>query len=351
MIKSRPHLAAVSRVVMGDQSRQGYLRLDLNENPDGLPEDFVQTVLASIDASTLSAYPEYSTLLKKIAAHDRLDPDNICLANGSDSAIKYIFDAFIAPGEKVLLTDPTFAMYPVYSQIFQAEIQEVCYTQDFTFPVHDFFHQINDEIRLAVIINPNNPTGLFFTQDEVLQILKKCAEHDVLLVVDEAYFYYFEQTAIHLIKKYDNLIVLRTFSKLCGLAALRIGYAAASREIITALGKVKPTFDVNVMAARFAEKLLDNESLLRRLSITISQGKEYIETRLQNAGISFRSGKANFILINCNGRVQTIMTELRNKGILVSGGFRQEMLEDYLRVTVGGPETMEKFWHIFQSIY
>ena len=139
----KPYLKDVYRTHLGENSRQDFLRLDMNENPDGLPEEFLQNVLSKIDAEYLATYPEYSSLIQKIADYDRIHPENVCLSNGSDGAIKYIFDCYVSPGDTVLLTEPTFAMYPVYCKIFGAHPKFIAYNHNFDFPVDTFIDEIS----------------------------------------------------------------------------------------------------------------------------------------------------------------------------------------------------------------
>lgn len=351
MPKLKPHLKELYRTPLIENTRYGSLRLDMNESASGLPESFVQKVLSEIDADFLATYPEYLRLQRKIAKYNHLLPENICLANGSDAGIKYLFDAYINPGDKVLLTDPTFAMYPVYCKMFNAVSVSVKYKSDFQFPYAEFIETISSKIKMAAVVNPNNPTGSVIESNKLLEIIKKANKYDVLLVVDEAYFYFCPDTVISKVRDFRNLVVLRTFSKLCGMASLRLGYIAASSEIIENIRKVKPTYDINALAALFAEKLLDNPKIIDGLIRQTNEGKQYLAKKLSTENIEYKEGRANFILIKCNRRVDEIMAKLTQKNILVSGKFKTPFLTDYIRVTVGNKKCMERFWKHFMRIW
>ena len=354
MIKSlqpKPHLQKVYRTPFQEKSRQPFLRLDMNENPDGLPEEFVREVLKYIDANSLSMYPEYTSLIAKIAEHNNVESENICISNGSDGAIKYVFDAYISTSDQVLLTVPTFAMYPVYCEMFDARPVFIPYRDCFSFPLKQFLEGICEDIRLAILVNPNNPTGVAISRPNFLEIINRCFDNDVLLIVDEAYFYYYDKTFMQDIKNYNNLIVLRTFSKVCALAGARIGYAAASPEIIKNLHKVKPTYDVNGLAVLFSEKILNESQLIEQEIENARKGKKFLVNQLRQNGIEYVAGEANFVLLKCPGFVEKLVDELRKKHILVSGGFKQDFLKDYLRVTVGGIHTMRYFLDIFLTLW
>jgi histidinol-phosphate aminotransferase len=257
----------------------------------------------------------------------------------------------VSSGDRILITYPTFAMYPVYTAMFNAEFVTVEYNQDMTFPTEKFLDRIYPGIKLAIVVNPNNPTGSVLTKGELIEIIKKAASNDVLVIVDEAYFHYYPETMIPYIKSYNNLAVLRTFSKLCGIAAARLGYVAASPYIIEGIKKVRPTFDVNAIAVLFAEKVLDSPQIIQDLIKDASEGKKYLVEKLREKNIVCKEGHANFVLVKCNGRVNEVMAGLKEKGILVGGEFKQEYLNDYIRVTIARKDYMDKFWEAFAAIW
>ena len=351
MTKLKNHLLDLERIGPKTKPRLKYLRLDMNENPRGLPRDFIKKVLKELNPAFLSAYPQYSGLIKAIAGHNKVSVENIIPANGSDAAIKYIFDAYVSPKDKVLLTDPTFAMYPVYCRMFNAKALAIPYNSDLSFPFEAFMDGLDCGVKLAVLINPNNPTGSVLSREKIIRIIKKAKDNHVLVVVDEAYFYYYPHSVIGLINDYDNLTVLRTFSKLCGMAALRLGYAAASPRIIGGLVKVKPTFDVNTVAALFAQRLLENPSIIRSMAKKANAGKAYLSQMLRKEGIEHCAGEANFVLIKCAGCVSQTLEALEKNKILAAGPFSQDFLKDYIRVTVADKKTMEEFWAHFIRIW
>lgn len=349
MIEPKKHLKGIFRTI--PKKRTGCIRMDMNESVDGLPDSFIRTVVCDINPERIAGYPEYQSLAKKIAKHNSINPENICPANGSDGAIKYIFDAYISPGDKILITDPTFAMYPIYGRIFNADVISVKYGYDLEFPSKEFIEKMSRYIKMAVVVNPNNPAGSAISQKDLAAIIKKAEKNNILLVVDEAYFYYYPKTIIKNIRDHKNLIVLRTFSKLCGMAGLRIGYAAACPEIIENLRRVKSTFDVNGLAVLFTERLLDNPDVIRGLIDDVSRGKRYMSDRLSRAGIEHKVGLANFILIRCGDRTEEIIKKLSGKNILLHDRFKQDILKDYMRVAVGSEKIMKKFWSTFISIW
>ncbi len=350
MIEPKKQLEQLVRVQPDNEARLQCLRLDLNENVSGLPDEFVKGIAAEIDAEFLCTYPQYRELKQKIADRYHLKPGQICLGNGSDGIIKYFFDAYISQGDRVLLTNPTFAMYNVYCRMFGAQEVIVDYNADLSFPLEEFKRQLADDIRLAVVVNPNNPTGTILSAEQLHELMQTALDHKVLLMVDEAYFHYYPETAIADVNRFPNVIVLQTFSKLCALASSRIGYAAADEAIIHNLEKVKPTYDVNGFGVIFANRLLDQAHHIDNMIQKFEEARDHLCERLESAGIPFRTGAANFVLIDVGERVEAVMQGLKDEQILVGGGFSQPSLKNYIRVTIANKQTMDFFLEKFLKV-
>ena len=351
MPKIKSYLKDVYRTKNEEISRKGFMRMDMNEGIHELPEEFIRDAAVEIKPELLTMYPEYSTLKNKIGAHNNLGHENICISNGSDAAIKYIFDAYVSSGDNVLLTDPTFAMYRVYCNIFNAKALTVAYNPDLTFPKERFIEMISPSLKLAVIVNPGNPTGTVLPNEDLIRIIKKAKDNDVLVIVDEAYFYFYPKTVINEVKKYNNLIVLRTFSKLCGMAAVRLGYAAACPEIIEGINKVRPSYDVNALGVLFAGKILERPDIIRELLARVDGGKRFLIQKLSEEAIEYRDSHANFVLIRCCDQANEIAKRLAGEKILVGVGFKQSFLKDYIRIAIGDKRVMERFWKSFVKIW
>jgi histidinol-phosphate aminotransferase len=350
-IKPNKHLNSIERFNADKVFRSGYLCLNMNENISALPAGFVKEVAAKLTSDYISKYPECKELVGNVAKLDKLDFDNICLSNGSDSAIKYIFETYISPNDKVLLTDPTFAMYPIYCKMYRAKPVFAGYKDSFNFPVRDFLNSLKKGVKMAVIINPNNPTGSVIDKHDLLKIVKKAHRSNILLIIDEAYHYFYGKSYIDLVKKYDNVVVLRTFSKLCGLAGCRLGYAAASRGIIHNIKKVKPTYDVNSISVVFANKLIKTKGLINKLIRDFNIGKKYLTDKLEAKGINYISGHANFVLIECDRNVNAVAKDLLKDKVLIGSKFSQPFLKDFIRVTTSSKNNMRKFWKYFIKAY
>lgn len=346
MIKAKTNLKKVFRTKQDDDTRLGKLRLDMNESVEGLPKAFIKEAMLKVTPEYLATYPEYAELENIIANHNGLKRENICISNGSDAAIKFIFDAYVEENDRVLITNPTFAMYPVYCKIFKARTKIVKYGLNLEFPYDDFIRNIAPGIKMAIIVNPNNPTGSILEQEKILKIISKAKACNALVLVDEAYFYYYPKTVIKSILSFDNLIVIRTFSKLCGMASLRLGYAASCPKIIENLRKVKPTFDVNGIAVLMGKMLLSKPGVIAKLVKETNDAKEYLKEELSKLHIEFKLGFGNFILINAKRNAKTLVSNLKKRNVLVQANFRQINLRNYIRASIGDKETMKKFVNI-----
>lgn len=350
MPKCKSHLINLFRT-LPVKSREEYLRLDMNECVPGLPDDFLREALAGVNPNLLSMYPEYENLVDKIAQHNNLDSENISLSNGSAAAIKYLFDTYVSPRDKVLMTNPTYAMYPVFTQMYAAEADVVEYTKQLTLPVEIFLKKLESAPKMAVLVNPNNPTGNVLESDELHAVIQKAAKYDVLLIVDEAYYYFYPHSIIEEIKKSSHLVVLRTFSKLFGMASIRLGYAAACVDIIEEMRKVKLNFEVNGIAVRLAERILERPELIKDMVDNANKGKQFLISGLKEMDVKFHVGAANFVLIHLGSRAAEIARQLADKGILVGSGFKLDCLQDYIRVTTGHSLAMRQFLNVFNVVW
>ena len=248
MISPKKHLLNIYRSDPERFDRTRYLRLDKNEDLCGLPEDLVKTCLTKITPDDLSAYPQTYILYEKLSKYLSVPQENLLITAGSDAAIKNIFEVFISPGDGVIIPDPTYAMYEVYADLFNARLTKIPYAEDLSFSVRDMIASISDSTKLVALANPNSPTGTIVNRNEIVDLIERCCARDVLVLIDEAYYPFYPHTVIDLTEKYPNLIVTRTFSKAFGLAALRLGYLVANSEIIRYLKTFRPIYETHGLA-------------------------------------------------------------------------------------------------------
>ncbi len=200
--------------------RAGKLRLDFNENTVGCSPKVIECVEKYLTADHLTIYPEYQDARRDLAAFFGVTPEELTITNGTDEAIQLLINTFVNDGDDVLLLKPSYAMYRFYAEVAGASVREVEYGRNLSFPVADFLDAMRPETRAILIANPNNPTGSAIGLDQIELILETAFEAAVL--IDEAYFEFYGVTALRWIRKYRNLFVSRTFSKVYGMAAMRL---------------------------------------------------------------------------------------------------------------------------------
>jgi len=342
----KEELDKVLRVKNPSEERENFLRLDKNENLIPFPDDFVQMLRDEITADFVAIYPELDRLYSKIAKWTGLKESNIFITAGSDAAIKAVFEVFVGKDDGVALINPTYAMYYVYTNIFGGKLIEIDFPPDLELGAVKVIEVIKQHRpRLLCIANPNAPTGTVFSHQELKEIVKAAAENEVVVIIDEAYYLYYDKTLINDVDQYKNMIITRTFSKGLGLASARIGFAAANEEMIAALHKVRPMYEANAFGARFVEKLLDYPEIIKRNVDLALEGKSYLENRLAKKNMKYSKGHANFILIDVGSPEKSaeIVRSMKERNILIGGGFKHPSIKKYIRVTVGSKEQMKKF--------
>ncbi len=346
MVYKNEYIAGTYRIKdHGD--RMGYLRLDMNENPEGLPEDFVQEVLKKITPEFLAAYPQKDRLIGAIADREHTGTQNVTLVNGSDEGMRLVFEVFTHAGGRVLTVTPTFEMYKVYAEMFGLRLDTVPFGENFGMDVGDIIQGIKDETNLAVLLNPNSPVGAVFTQEEFERIAQQCEKTGTFLLIDEAYYPFGAASALDLYRKYPHVMVLRTFSKLCSMAALRVGFLVGNAEDIHLIENAQSTYNVNSVGILFAEELLKREDILQGLHRSVEEGREYLVKKLESAGYEYYAAGGNYVLVRCGNPAKTA-AGLKENGILVKS-YKSGILEGWIRVTLGSRNVMGKFWEGFEK--
>jgi len=275
------------------------LWLDLNENTDPILAAITTRVLAEIDPRSVAIYPDCAPLYAKLTEYLGVSPSSLILAPGSDGVIGSVFRAFIAPGDRVLQTLPTYQMYEVYGQMSGAERITVRYqaAEGGPFLSPD---SIIGEIRgrrpkLICLPNPDSPTGTVFEPDALRAIIATALDAGAVILIDEAYHPFYSHTAIPLIAEYPNVIVVRTFSKAWGLTGVRLGYGVAAPEIAALLHKVRPNYEVNQVAVAMAVRMLsDFESEMLASVRRLNAGREGFLSAMKQLGLRTLPSQGSF---------------------------------------------------------
>lgn len=312
----------------------GRLWLDKNENLDPTLMALLHDVLLEISPLALTTYPEAGETYRKLAQWVGVSPDCLLLTPGSDGAIRLVFEAFVEHGEAVIYTSPTFAMYPVYSQMFGAEAYPIDYAQTDDGPYLDsgaiIGALLKHKPKLLCLPNPDSPTGTTLAPDVLREILTVCEATGTVLLLDEAYHPFYEWTAIPWIETSRNLVVARTFAKAWGAAGLRIGYAAAHPETIALLHKMRPMYEVSTLSVEFMSRMLDRSAEMMRSVARINEGKHFFQEEMQSLGFKVLPTAGNFLHVAFGEQGRAIHAALSNK-VYYRASFGHPCLADYSR--------------------
>ncbi len=302
MIPVKPNICAINTYTTpwAALDRTEYLRLDLNESTQPLPEYVLESMVRFIRDTGVECYPDYCGFYEKLSSYCPVPADWLLATNGSDQGIDVILRAFLAPGDEMVVARPEFAMFGNIANLLDAKIVGVPYAEQFQFPYETFHEAVSAATRLIVIINPNNPTGTPVSLEYIEWLLLKFPTIPIL--VDEAYYEYTKTTSLDLLKRHDNLIVLRTFSKAFAMAGLRIGYIIARPELIAHFEKIRGPFAVNSVALAAATAQIENQDPMQKhVEEVMERSKPFTREFLSASGVSFNRG-CRELFPNCRAR-------------------------------------------------
>ena len=338
-----PNIEHLVRVFDQNQ-RKDYLRLDLNENPGGLPEEFVSQVLAEVTPQTIAQYPETLPFAQVLAEHLGTDIHHLCVTNGSAEAIRYVIQAFTAPGGRIVGVVPSYFMFQVYSQMYGRSFVPVAYRQDLTIRVEDILAELTPDTQMLILLNPNNPMGNVYSQEEFARLLDTCQQRQITLLVDEAYHYFYPETFLQYALHNRRVLLTRTFSKLFSMAGCRLGYVVGCPEDIQYVQKFCTPHNTNAVAMLFAEKVLTTPGMVEQLVEKFRQGRSYLLRRLDENGYHHQGEAGNFLFIQPKTDAETIVRRMKaEKGILIKAYPQVGALGDCLRVSIGEECYMARF--------
>ena len=309
-------------------AREAEIRMDKNESPFPLPGKLKRKVMTELEKLTINRYPQSSgdNLRERLAEFHGIARENIVVGSGSDQLISFSTGLFA--GRHAVITPPTFSMYRFYSEFNGLNVVQVPLGKNFELKLEEVKEKLSDA-AVVFLCSPNNPTGNTFSRTKILDIL----ETGVPLILDEAYGEFADESNLDLIEEFENLIVLRTFSKAFGLAGARVGYAVGASSTMEYLLRIKPPYNLNSFSQRIAELLLDNYELIReRVSLLVAE-RDKLYRRFE--AYAYPS-QGNFLLMDLDAA-----DYLLERGISVRS-FRGR-LSDKIRVTIASRQENEKF--------
>lgn len=319
------------------------LWLDKNENLDAILGELSIGLVRDLPVTALTTYPEAGEVYRKLARWVGVSPECLLLTPGSDGAIRLTFEAFVEHGDPVVNTFPTFAMYPVYSQMFGAEVHVVEYQRTDAGPWLDTAALVAavraQRPKLLCLPNPDSPTGTIVPPAVVRELLNECEAAGTVLLLDEAYHPFHEWTAASWTATSKNLIVARTFAKAWGAAGFRIGYAVAHPETIGLLHKMRPMYEVSTVAVEFIARMLDHTADVDQAVARIRDGKGFFLEQMRGLGFPVLATAGNFVHVNFGDHRAAVHAALAPR-VLYRPDFDHPCLKGYSRFSVAPRETM-----------
>lgn len=320
------------------------IKLASNENPLGVSPKALAAIKEQ--AYKLNRYPEGACfkLRQRLSKKLNIEANNLLFGNGSDEIIDIIIKTFCRPNEEIITADKTFLEYKIIGQQ-NSRLARTIPLNNLCYDLKEIKKKINIKTKIVFIANPNNPTGTYVNKTEIEEFIKGLPE-DIIVVLDEAYFEFVEApdypASLDLLKKNPNIIILRTFSKIYGLAGLRIGYAIADKEIIRYMEGARQPFNVNSLAQAAAFAALADTGFIKKTLKTIKEGKKYIYKELDKLNSEYTPSETNFILINLKKDGRDVFQEMLKKGVIIRE-LKQYDLDDFIRVTIGTMSENKKF--------
>ena len=316
-----------------------YIKLNTNESPFAPSISVSEAVLNESKKLQLYSDPECTNVRRELARVYGVDTNQVIVTNGSDEVLNFAFMAFADEKNPLVFPNITYGFYPVFAELNRIPYTEIPLKSDFTIDINDYIG-VN---KTVVIANPNAPTGIALTLQQIEKIVS--SNHNNVVIIDEAYVDFGAESAVSLVDKYDNLLVVQTFSKSRSMAGARLGFAIGNKSLIADLNTIRYStnpYNVNRMTdAAGAAALIDNDYYMNNCK-TIIDNREWTVAKLQKLGFEVLASKANFVFAK-NDKIdgEKLYLELKNRGILVRH-FTKPAICQYNRITIGTLEQMQK---------
>lgn len=346
--KPRPAVVSMAAYSPPTAGRLDKLRLDFNENTVGCSPQVISALQRQLESGRLAVYPEYGDARERIAGYFQVSPGQLLFTNGTDEAIQVFVNTYVDAGQEVVLLKPSYAMYRFYSEVAGAKLKEIPYPEPaMEFPLQDVLDAISPQTRAVLIANPNNPTGTGMSLLGIERILHRARRAAVL--VDEAYYEFSGVTALSEIGRVPNLFVCRTFSKVFGMAGMRLGCIFSHETNIGCLHKAQSPYSVNSLAVLAAQAAIEDTAYVQSYVAEVLAARELLCVGLEKLGIPYIPSSANFVLARIGQRAIEVRDALRSRRILVRD--RSYEAPGCVRITVGTREQTRRLLEELEAIW
>lgn len=337
MIKGRKHSENIIRPRQEYDTRLNKIRLGMNERYPSMPKDLFEEIISGYTIEEASAYPEMKSVYKALSDYIGQPENRILLSGGADIAIKTVLESICEKGYRLLSCYPTYVMYKVYAKMLECTLRGIQPDSNGNYDIKDLIEQAKQDADVVILANPNGISGFFFTIDEIKMLLS--ALPDMPIILDEAYADFAGIDAAPLIDEYDNLIIIRSFSKNVGFTGFQIGYILAQEQVINFIEKFKPTIELNSLAARAIKVMCTKPGLLKKLVDETIQIRKYFSEELckMNFGVIEKGG--NFILVDFAEESEKIKAALISADVEFKTATAP--FDGHVRFAIGDKKTMD----------
>jgi histidinol-phosphate aminotransferase len=344
-IQRKTYLSKIARIRVAEgRDLEKGLRLDRNEKVDVWPQQMLSDIFGGKPDWFLSVYPESTRLYQKLARFHGVEESELLLTSGIDGGLKTLYEIMTEPGDLVGVVAPTYAMYQVYPRLFQLQLEEILCTPELKFNHVQFDAFLDRRPTIFFLPNPNQPIETCLDLAQLEEMAHKTLAKNCLFVIDEAYHMFGSESGVELIRKYENVVVARTFSKGFGVPSIRLGYLISNQENMNILAKTRFAHESNALSNAVAEHLLDNYSMVEHYNSRVVAARERIKSLLKEAGIPASGSKGNFLLLDLRdaARAKAYVSELRQQNIYIKGPWATPW-DRYVTITVGPFDVMDRF--------
>lgn len=342
----KEYLSVLPRLRVGTyRETASGLFLDRNEMVAPFDAAVKDAIAGRIADASLNLYPDVPSFCKKLSQWLGVGSAEVFVTEGVSGAIKAIMETAVRPGDRVIFPVPTFALYPVYSDMFQAAYRTFGYTAGYRFDIDTLLSLVDDRTTVVFLPNPNVPIEGTLDVDAVAAIAAACKKRGTILAVDEVYYPFGGPTSLGLIGRFDNLLVMRSFSKAFGLAGIRLGYIAGNARLVEYVAKMRTGYEANTAAMETVSFFLENESLVRSRIEQVREGLRYLKGEFDRLGLEHNGGDAsNFIFVNLHDETlaRGVVKALAARRVFIRGGW-PEPFSGGFSVTGGPKQVMEAF--------
>jgi histidinol-phosphate aminotransferase len=347
MLKARESVRTLKEYHPPLGNREG-LRLDFNENTAGCSPRVLER-LRQLNGEDLARYPVREAGEKVVAEHLGVVPEELLLTNGTDEGIHLLSETFLEPGDETLMVVPTFAMFEIYAAATGSRVISIRADGDFVFPTERVLSRISKRTRFIAIANPNNPTGTFVPISDLLRIAQ--AAPDAAVLIDEAYFHFCGETAAPKWRELPNLFVARTFSKVYGMAGLRIGVLMGQKGQMEMLRRASSPYNLNSVALACLPEALSDQSYVDTYVSETLAGRRELVSELASWGVRFWPSRANFVLMYLGENCQPFIRAMRERKILVRDRSADHGCTDCVRITLGIREHNQRLVTTLREVF